>query len=442
MKLSGWGAYPRIETELAAPRDEAELAEFLVRGDAVARGNGRAYGDAAIGRRRTLSTRHFAHMLDFDAERGWLTADSGVLLSDVISAFLPRGWFPLVTPGTKYVTLGGMVASDVHGKNHHKDGSFQTCVEWFDLMTPDGRVQRCSRTENSELFFWTFGAMGMTGVVLRVCMRLLPVETGWIRQKSIVAGNLAEAIRVFEDNLDATYSVAWIDCVAKGADLGRSIIMLGEHATIGQIPPDDRHRPLHLPVRGKLSVPFTPPAFCLNRYTLRAFNALYFRMGARKAAKQGGVSLEHWDSYFYPLDSILGWNRIYGRRGFLQYQCVIPLAQAEAGMSELMEATAEAGAGSFLAVLKRFGAQESRISFPMEGYTLALDFPASERNLALIGRLEDIAIAHGGRFYLAKDAHLTAARFRASEPRAEDFARTHRQFHPMMGSALSDRIGL
>ncbi|HEY0275636.1 MAG TPA: FAD-binding oxidoreductase [Paenirhodobacter sp.] len=442
MKLSGWGAYPRIETELSAPRNEADLAAELARGDAVARGNGRAYGDAAIGRKRTLSTRNFAHMLDFDAEQGHLTAESGVLLSDVISAFLPRGWFPLVTPGTKYVTLGGMVASDVHGKNHHKDGSFQESVVWFDLMTPDGQVQRCSRSENSDLFFWTFGAMGLTGVVLRVCMRLLPVETGWIRQKSIVAANLSQAIRVFEENLDATYSVAWIDCVAQGAALGRSIVMLGEHARMDQIPPDDRHRPLQLPERPRLSVPLTPPAFCLNQYTLRAFNALYFRMGARKAAKNGGIGLAHWDSYFYPLDSILGWNRIYGRRGFLQYQCVIPLDRAEAGMARLMEATAAAGAGSFLAVLKRFGAQQSRISFPMEGYTLALDFPASARNLALIARLEAIAIAHGGRFYLAKDAHLTAAAFRASDPRAEDFAQVHRHFEPMMNSALSDRIGL
>ncbi|HEY0214510.1 MAG TPA: FAD-binding protein, partial [Paenirhodobacter sp.] len=238
MKLSGWGAYPRVETRLSAPRDQAEMAALMAQGDAVARGNGRAYGDAAIGRVQTLSTRNFAHMLSFDADRGHLIAESGVLLSDVISAFLSQGWFPLVTPGTKYVTLGGMVASDVHGKNHHKDGSFQQSVEWFDLMTPDGTVHRCSRTENSDLFFWTFGAMGMTGVVLRLCLRLLPVETGWIRQKSIVAANLAEAIRVFEDNLDATYSVAWIDCVARGAALGRSIIMLGEHAKADQVPPD------------------------------------------------------------------------------------------------------------------------------------------------------------------------------------------------------------
>jgi FAD/FMN-containing dehydrogenase len=398
VKVSGWGRYPVHEAEVTAPRNVAALAACTKRGPLIARGNGRAYGDSAVNRTNTVSMRHFNRMIAFDPERGQLVAESGVLLADVIRAFLPRGWFPAVTPGTKFVTLGGMVAADVHGKNHHRDGSFGAFVDWIDLMQADRSVLRCSRDEHRELFEWTLGGMGLTGVILRVAMRLRPVESGWIRQETIPAPNLEAALAALEGGDAATYSVAWIDCLASGAALGRA------H-------PFDTGRK-----RGR-SVPFDAPPGVLNGLTVRAFNELYYHAGLRKA----GEALVDWDTYFYPLDAILGWNRIYGRKGFVQFQCVLPLDQSRSGLEALLHATADAGQGSFLAVLKRFGPQVSRFSFPMAGYTLALDFPVTRRTEPLMQALDRITLDHGGRFYLAKDARMSAATLRAADDRTEDF---------------------
>lgn len=402
---------------VSAPRDARELAGLAGHGGVIARGNGRAYGDSAVGGAATLDMRRLNRMLSFDPDSGVLVAEAGVLLADIIDAFLPRGWFLQVTPGTKFVSLGGAIASDVHGKNHHRDGAFGSFVEWLDLMGPDGAVKRVSRRDNSQLFEWTLGGMGLTGIILRAALRLRPVQSAWIRQRTIVAENLRAAIDAFEGAQEATYSVAWIDCLASGAALGRSLVMLGEHAEADELPAAYRAAPLSSPLKRKRRVPFDAPAKALNRHTVRAFNALYWRKGCRGPAE----TLIDWDTYFYPLDAILGWNRIYGRRGFVQFQCVVPLDGAERSLAALLTETARAGQGSFLAVLKRLGAQESRFSFPMEGYTLALDFPANPTTLALLDRLDRITLEHGGRFYLAKDARLPARTFHAADPRAAEF---------------------
>lgn len=440
MKLSGWGRFPVLEAQVSRPRDAAGVVAAAQAGQAIARGNGRAYGDCAISPRNTLHMKHLNRMVSFDQTTGQLVAEAGVLLADVIDSFLPRGWFPFVTPGTKYVTLGGMIAADVHGKNHHKDGSFGACVDWIDLVDATGAVQRCSPTENADLFAWTVGGMGLTGVILRAAIRLRPVQSAFIRQKTLVADNIDHAIEIFEASMDATYSVAWIDCLQGGQGLGRSLVMLGEHAQVDDLPRTDRADPLRLRPRRKLRMPLDFPGFAINRVSVAAFNALYYWNGRRKPQDQ----LVDWDSYFYPLDAILEWNRIYGRRGFAQYQCVIPLAQANAGMQELLAAISEAGSGSFLAVLKRFGAQDSRFSFPMEGYTLSLDFPVSQKTLALMDRLDQITLAHGGRYYLAKDSRMSRDVFQKSDPRAEAFRDYLRQGGkaPGFSSAQSERLGL
>ncbi len=439
MRLGGWGSFPLHETRLSAPRTEAALRERVAEGGLIARGNGRAYGDSAVGA-RTVQMRHLDRMLAFDPGAGRLVAEAGVLLADVIAVFLPRGWFPFVTPGTKFVTLGGMVAADVHGKNHHKDGSFARFVDWIDVMGADGAVRRCSREENAELFEWTVGGMGLTGVILRVAIRLRPVETAWIRQTTQPAPDLQTAMDLFEAAGDATYSVAWIDCLSRGDRLGRSLVMLGEHAAWTDLDERRRWRPFDAGHRAGRSVPFHAPAGLLNAWTVRAFNELYYRAGSRKA----GTALVDWDSYFYPLDAILGWNRIYGRKGFLQFQCVLPLDRSKEGLRRLLEAVSEAGEGSFLAVLKRFGAQSSRFSFPMLGYTLALDFPVHPRTLVLVDTLDQITIAHGGRFYLAKDSRMTADTLRRSDGRSQDFTqhRTRTGLQARFRSAQSERLGL
>lgn len=440
MRLSGWGRFPQHECAVTRPRSEEDLRALIARGSLIARGNGRAYGDSALSLANTADMTAFNRMLTFDAHIGQLTAEAGVLLADVVSVFLPRGWFPAVTPGTKFVTLGGMVAADVHGKNHHRDGSFGSVVDWIDVMDATGAVQHCSRDQNAELFNWTLGGMGLTGVILRAAFRLRPVETGWIRQTTIPAPRLEAAIDAFEAHQTATYSVAWIDCLAAGSRLGRSLVMVGEHASREELPDENRSDPFRTPSRRARSVPIDAPAGLLGPPSVRAFNALYYWNGCRKPTPQ----LVDWDRYFYPLDAILAWNRIYGRKGFAQFQCVLPLATAKSGLRDLLQTTSRAGAGSFLAVLKRFGPQESRFSFPMEGYTLALDFPLNRRTLALMERLDAISIDHGGRFYLAKDSRMTAGTLAASDGRTAVFKTMRRQTGSVraFASAQSERLGL
>ena len=322
MKLSGWGRYPVLEARTHRPRSvEALRQRVLSEPSLIARGNGRAYGDSAINASATIETRHLNRMVAFDQDTGQLIAEAGVLLGDVIATFLPRGWFPLVTPGSKFVTLGGAIAADVHGKNHHKDGSFRSCVDWIDIMGPDGEVRRCSSDDNPTMFDHTLGGMGLTGVILRAAIRLRPVETAWIQQTTIAAPDLQTAMAAFDAAQDATYSVAWIDCLGTGRNLGRSLVMLGEHATRSDLSAKKARAPFQIKPKRKVSIPTDFPAFTLNSLTVRAFNALYYWAGARKS----GVQLVDWDSYFYPLDAILGWNRIYGRKGFAQFQCVLPL---------------------------------------------------------------------------------------------------------------------
>jgi FAD/FMN-containing dehydrogenase len=417
MKLSGWGRFPIADCAISFPSDEVAVRRLVAGGNGIARGNGRAYGDSALNRDLTIGMSRFNRMIAFDAEAGVLTVEAGVILGDIIEAFLPRGWFPSVTPGTKFVSVGGMIAADVHGKNHHKHGSFGAFVEWIDLMVADGRVVRCSRTDNPDLFAATVGGMGLTGVILRAAIRLTPVESAWIRQLTIPASSLDEAMAVFERSADWTYSVAWIDCLARGRDLGRSLIMLGEHASQADLDARRRLAPYDVAAKRKRRIPIDIPNFVLNRLSVSAFNAAYYATGRSRA----GRSLVDWDSYFYPLDSVLEWNRIYGRRGFAQYQCVLPLASSRDGMAELLKAISASGQGSFLAVLKRMGPQNSLFSFPMEGYTLALDFPVSAANLALMDRLDAITIAHGGRFYLAKDSRMSADVLEKADARVAAF---------------------
>ena len=438
--LEGWGRFPRLPGRRYRPRPGPDLAGQMPGCRAIARGNGRAYGDSAIGVAATLEMRRFDRMLAFDPATGQLVAEAGVLLGDVIAAFLARGWFPAVTPGTKFVTLGGAIAADVHGKNHHVHGSFGACVDWIDLADADGAVRRCSRTENADLFAWTVGGMGLTGVILRAAIRLLKVDSAWIRQTTLPAPDLGRAIATFEDNAAATYSVAWIDCLARGGELGRSLVMLGEHAGVEDLDPDRRRAPFEVPRKRRVRMPLDAPGWALNGMTVRAFNRLYWRRGRAGA----GTRLVDWDSYFYPLDAILGWNRIYGGRGFAQFQCVLPLDRSETGLRALLEAISAAGQGSFLAVLKRFGAQDSPISFPMEGYTLALDFPATPRALALMDRLDRITLDHGGRFYLAKDSRMAQATLHASDPRVADFTSMRREtgLRAHFASAQSERLDL
>ena len=414
MKLSGWGRYPVLDCRVEGLHRLADLPDLLARSKTlISRGNGRAYGDAALNPDLTLSMLPLDRMQAFDPCTGLLTCEAGVLLNDIIEAFVPRGWFPPVVPGTKLVTVGGMIAADVHGKNHHREGTFGAHVESLTLATADGEIRVCSRTQHAELFRATLGGMGLTGVILGARFRLQPIETAFVLAETVATRDLDETMAGFEASRDWPYSVAWIDCLARGATLGRALLMRGRFMQRAALPVPQAVEPLCLPPAPRLTVPVDAPALLLNRVSIGLANQLYYRRGRARP----GPRPMHLEPFFFPLDGIDRWNRLYGRRGFVQYQCVLPTAESPTGMTALLERIAAAGRGSFLAVLKLFGAAgDGLLSFPMEGYTLALDFPMRRDTPALLDALDRITHAHGGRIYLAKDASCTPERVREGYP--------------------------
>jgi FAD/FMN-containing dehydrogenase len=424
-RLAGWGRYPVAECRLLEPDSVEEIVESLCTNGtrAIARGNGRSYGDSSLSPECTVSMRRFDRLLAFDGTTGTLTCEGGAILADVIDTLAPRGWFPPVTPGTKFVTVGGMIASDVHGKNHHLAGSFSDHVLSFDLATGDGEVLHCSRSDNRDVFAATCGGMGLTGVILRATFRLIPIATSRVVQTTIRAPDLASAMALFEEYREAPYSVAWIDCFASGAKLGRSVVIVGEHAALERLEASERAQPYARKPRSARRFPFDLPGFALNRVSVSAFNALYYRL------QRPGRSIVDLETYFYPLDAVHDWNRLYGRRGFVQYQCALPLEASRDGLRKLLTEIARAGEGSFLGVLKKLGPKSfGYLSFPLDGYTLALDFPARPATFELLGRLDDIVAAHGGRIYLTKDARAPAHVIASGYPEIDAFRAVRRRY--------------
>lgn len=442
VQISGWGRYPVVETELLIPHLPAEAISMAGAAEAwIARGNGRAYGDAGIGSRQTLEARALNRIRAFNATTGFVTVEAGLLLGELISVMLPRGFFPFVVPGTQYVTVGGALAADVHGKNHHGEGGFGDHVDSFVLATPATGPIRVSRTEHPELFAATVGGMGLTGLVLEVTLKLRRVETGWIRQQTYVADNLSQALRALEASNASTYSVAWIDCLAKGLHTGRSLIFVGEHASADEVANGRQRQRFPLPSEKRLSVPFDLPGLALNSYSMRAFNELYFRAGSRKAAIPQLVPLE---PYFFPLDGLKNWNRIYGRSGFVQHQCVIPEDRAETVLASLLDRITAQGNASFLAVLKKLGAGSGLLSFPLPGYTLALDFAVRPDLFAFLDDLDRLIAEAGGRLYLAKDARQSRGMFEAGYGHLTQFRSIKKSIdeNGRIRSHLSERLGI
>ena len=295
MKLGGWGRYPLIETKLKSPSSIEELVKEISNKNLIARGNGRSYGDSAINKSNTISMKKFNRVIEFNDDTGLLVTESGILLSEIIDSFLPKGWFPMVTPGSKFVTVGGMVACDVHGKNHHKEGSFGDYIEWLEIITTNGEIKRCSKKENTELFNWTIGGMGLTGVIINVAFYLRPVSTSWIKQKIITAKNIDHVFDIFEKTFDSTYSVAWIDCLSRKNKLGRSLVILGEHANLTDLKANMKSKPLFVKNKSKFKVPFFFPSFLLNSFTIKIFNSLYYFLGSLKK----GYKIIDYDTFFY-----------------------------------------------------------------------------------------------------------------------------------------------
>jgi len=423
--IANWGNFPVMESDEKAFSFSEQIRESVLQSDSIiARGNGRCYGDASL-EKTTLSTLKYDKILYFDATQGIFECQSGITLDKILEVIVPKGWFLPVTPGTKFITVGGAVASDVHGKNHHVDGSFSAHVLEMDVLLSSGETITCSATQYPDLFWATCGGMGLTGIITRIKFDLKKIETSYIKQKQIKAENLDEVLRLFDEYKHYTYSVAWIDCLKKGKNFGRSILMLGEHAVMQDLDENRGTEPLKVPAKKQISFPFNLPSFVLNQFTVKAFNFLFYSKNLKKEIN----NVVSYEPFFYPLDAVLHWNRGYGKKGFLQYQFVLPL-ESKQGLIEILHRISDAGMGSFLAVLKVFGEQNDLISFPKKGYTLALDFPVRENLFPFLDELDKIVLQYNGRLYLSKDARMNAEVFWKSYDNANQFQETIKKYNP------------
>ncbi|MET0635095.1 MAG: FAD-binding oxidoreductase [Chitinophagaceae bacterium] len=437
--IANWGNYPVMVSNETVFSSTDEAKKYISEGIGfIPRGNGRCYGDASLAP-NTLLTLKFDKILAFDKINGIFECQSGLTLDRILEVIVPKGWFLPVTPGTKFITVGGAVASDVHGKNHHVDGSFSSHVIEMNILTGQDQLVTCSPRINTDLFRATCGGMGLTGLITTVRFKLKKIESSYIRQKQIKASNLEELLSHFEKYKDYTYSMAWIDCLKKGKGFGRSILIVGEHARVDELDDVKRKNPLKLPNKKKINFPFNLPSWVLNPVTVKMFNFLYYGKNFKKEIN----NIVPYEPFFYPLDVIHHWNRGYGKKGFVQYQFVLPL-ESKQGLIEILKKISDRGMGSFLAVLKVFGKQDDLISFPMEGFTLALDFPVRENLFPFLDELDQIVLAYGGRLYMSKDARMQPATLLSGYSRLPEFISIVKKYDPenRIHSKQSDRLFL
>lgn len=441
--IAGWGNHPKERAHLFRPEKIKELQDILGSKEYpnyIPRGLGRSYGDTALnkGHGVILQTR-LNRFLSFDPQTSILDCEAGVSFEEILEVFMPRGYFLPVTPGTKYVTVGGAIANDVHGKNHHKDGSMADHLLDFTLLTGTGDILQCSREQNSEVFWATIGGIGLTGIILTARIKLVSIDSAYIEVDYKKAGNLVDALELLAATDDQyPYSVAWIDCISTGSSMGRSVLMLGKHAARDRVSGD----PLRVKSKMKLGMPMNIPSFVLNPLSIKAFNFAYYN----KFKDQNGV-LTDYDSFFYPLDAINDWNRMYGKHGFIQYQVVFPPETSRAGLTKILDKLSRAGRSSFLAVLKSFGERgEGLLSFPRKGYTLALDIPVrgGAQFFSFIEELDRIVLEHDGVIYLAKDSTMSPDTFRQMYPELDKFREIKSQLDPhrLFSSSMARRLHL
>jgi len=424
--LSGWGNYPVSESYVLSPRYVADFKHYLPKDGLIARGLGRSYGDQALNKERyVIDCTAYNNFLAFDEQQGILECQAGVSLEEIISAFGPKGWLPMICPGTKFVTIGGAIANDIHGKAHHIDGSFVNCVLSFTILLANGEVVTASRTEHADLFWANFGGLGLLGVILSAGLQLRKIETTYFKQKSVVIKNLDHMLEALNQYDHAyNYSVAWIDALAKGDKLGSGVLTLGNAASRQELPDKLQSRALQLHATGKLTVPFFQPSFALNGFTVKVLNrVIAFVQNSPK-------TFVHYDKFFFPLDAINNWNRGYGKRGFIQYQFIIPEDNGRRHLAEILNMIADSGCTPFLNVFKRMGDGQGILSFPFKGYTRSSGSWLMVRTRTFTPRLDAKVLEAGGRLYLGKDALLEPAMFRSMYPQYKDWLAIKQQYDP------------
>jgi decaprenylphospho-beta-D-ribofuranose 2-oxidase len=443
--LTGWGRTAPTVAAVTPVHDDDDvrrvLKEHTDRG-VLARGLARSYGDAAQNAGGSVLDLTAAdRVLGADLETGLVDVEAGISLDELMNRFVPQGFFVPVTPGTRYVTVGGAIAADIHGKNHHVAGSFAQHVRWLDLLTADGQVRRVGPEQEPELFWATAGGMGLTGVVLRARVQMKKIESSRILVDTDRTPDLESLMTLLaETDHLYDYSVAWIDCVAKGRRMGRSVVTRGRFARLDELPAKRQADPLAYHGAVRISAPDLFPPGLLNLATVAAFNEVWYRKSPKRKRNQ----LQSIPTFFHPLDGVGAWNRIYGPRGFVQYQFTVPFGQ-EAAMREALERISSSGTASFLAVLKRFGpGNPGLLSYPSPGWTLALDIPVMAGLAPLLDDLDELVVAAGGRIYLAKDSRVRPETFEKMYDRLDRFRAVRRQVDPdgVFTSDLARRLAL
>ncbi len=429
--FESWGRYPRYEAHVIPMHWQQDFPANIagLHNGALPVGMGRSYGDSCLLKDGNLVvTTAMNRLLSFDSESGILTAEAGITLAEILEFSVPRGFFLPVSPGTKYVTLGGAIANDIHGKNHHVAGSFGSHIAAFELVRSDGSRKLCSPSENTDWFRATIGGLGLTGLISWAKLRMRPIVSRMIDYEGIQFHGIDEFLALTAQFKDVEYTVSWIDCASTGKNFARGVFMLGDHSSVpGELKPSPTP---------KLVFPFEAPGFALNHTTVSLFNTAFFH----KQRKPRVRALQDYEPFFYPLDKVLRWNRLYGKSGLLQFQYAIPWESAREGTIAILTEVAKSGLASFLAVLKAFGDVPSPglMSFPQPGITLALDFPIKpDVTFPLFERLADMTLDFGGRLYPAKDAAMTAQQFQTFYPQWEQLAAFR---DPALTSSFWERV--
>jgi len=432
MILSGWGRYPKISCSVFRPKNINELKK-LIKNKCIARGNGRSYGDSSLQPEGTIEMKNFNRIFFFNKKIGIVKIEAGILLDDLLKIIIPQGWFIPVSPGTKFVTLGGMVASNVHGKNHHNVGGILNFLENLTLLNENKKVITCSKYKNKNLFYATCGGMGLTGFILDVTLRLHKITNSYIDQKIICTKNLNDTLKELKKNTKATYSVAWIDCTGNKNNFGRSVIFNGEHNK-------DYSKKLFYKKNKIINVPFFLSNFFLNYITIYIFNFLYYYLNFFKKK----ISTISYDDYFYPLDKIKNWNELYGKDGFVQCQFSIPEINSYKAIPKILKLIQSKSSVSFLTTLKYMGEDNATLAFAGKGFAVAFDFKNTDCNLKLLNKIDKIIVHYNGRIYLTKDSRMEKKTFYKTYKNIKIFKKTVRNFKNKhtFSSLQSERICL
>lgn len=431
--LTNWNHYPVIDAEVVAASSEAEcMSAIKLHPQLISRGLGRSYGDASLGK-VVLDCSGMNRILEFDITNKTIVVEAGVSIDEILKQIVPSGLFLPVVPGTRFITIGGAIAADIHGKNHHIDGTFTRHVEWIEIIDESLQLMRCSPSHNTDLFVKTCGGMGISGVIIRASLKLISIDTSYIRCTNIPFYNLRDLLNSFEQFKLSKYSVAWLDTSSGKGKLLNSVLMLGEHECSDNLLNKTEDYKLQVHTSPMITIPKWFPSFLLNNLSINIFNRIYFLMKKRSS---GSYRL-HYEDYFFPLDKINWWNRLYGKRGFIQYQCLVPAnKEGEQALNEILLACSSNGMSSFLSVLKGFGEANplAHMSFPAPGYTLSMDLKMNKGLIKFLDELDIIVENCGGKLYLAKDARMNRSFFQRSYPK--------RVVSNRFVSLLSQRLGL